>query len=199
MLREFLRHGSNAVLILLALLIFAGAGFGFLQLFPLWILAGIILFYASEYSFHRFLFHAPPSNWNWLRRLQHRLHYDHHVEPSRLDLLFLPLWFALPNLALTGLIAWAALGKWQLAVALLLGSVLALLHYEWVHYVAHIPYRPRTRFGRWMKKYHLWHHFKNEQLWYGVSNPVLDVIARTYRAPDSVPRSTTARVLHPEL
>ena len=77
--------------------------------------------------------------------------------------------------------------------------MLGLIHYEWVHYVAHIPYRPVTRFGRWMKKYHLWHHFKNEHYWFGVSNPVLDAVHRTYRDPEAVPRSTTARVLHPEI
>jgi 4-hydroxysphinganine ceramide fatty acyl 2-hydroxylase len=77
--------------------------------------------------------------------------------------------------------------------------MLGLFHYEWVHYVAHIPYRPRTSFGRWMKKYHLWHHFKNEHYWFGVSNPVFDAVHRTYRNPEAVPRSTTARVLHPEM
>jgi 4-hydroxysphinganine ceramide fatty acyl 2-hydroxylase len=53
--------------------------------------------------------------------------------------LFLPLWFAVPNLAITGLIAWILLGDWALAISLVLGAILALLHYEWVHYVAHIP------------------------------------------------------------
>ncbi|MGA2995881.1 hypothetical protein [Bradyrhizobium sp.] len=40
----------------------------------------------------------------------------------------------------------------------LFGMMLAILHYEWVHYVAHIPYQPRTRLGRWIKQYHLRHH-----------------------------------------
>ncbi len=198
MLREFLRHGSNTVLILAAALICVAGALGEIGLLLLWIVGGALLFHLSEYTFHRFLFHAPPSKWEWLLRLQHRLHYDHHVEPDRLDLLFLPLWFAIPNLAATGLIAWLILSDWQIVASLLLGSILALLHYEWVHYLAHIPYRPRTRFGRWMKKYHLWHHFKNEHFWFGVSNPVLDFVYRTYRSPGSVARSTTTRVLHPE-
>ena len=60
---------------------------------------GALLFYGSEYLMHRFAFHAPPAGIPFVRRLQHRLHYDHHVEPDRLDLLFLPLWFLVPNLA----------------------------------------------------------------------------------------------------
>lgn len=196
MIGEFFRHGSNTVLLLFALCIGAAAASGLLWLSPLWIVAGALLFHLSEYSFHRFLFHAPPSKSGWLLRLQHRLHYDHHVDPGRLDLLFLPIWFAVPNLAVTGLIAWAIIGDWMSVTSLLLGSILALLHYEWVHYVAHIPYRPHTRFGRWMKKYHLWHHYKNERFWFGVSNPVLDYVYGTYRQPENVARSTTARVLH---
>jgi len=197
MFREFWRHGSNAALMFAVLIICACAALGFVSLSPLWILAGVLVFHLSEYTFHRFLFHAPPSKRGWLLRLQRRLHYDHHVEPGRLDLLFLPLWFAVPNLAITGLIAWALLGEWALAISLVLGAILALLQYEWVHYAAHIPYRPHTRFGRWMKRYHLWHHFKNERFWFGVSNPVLDFVNGTYRQPEGVARSTTSRVLHP--
>jgi 4-hydroxysphinganine ceramide fatty acyl 2-hydroxylase len=198
MFRGFLRHGSNAVLTVAVLIICLCAALGWAPLSPLWTLAGCLAFYLSEYTFHRFLFHAPPSGRGWLLSLQRRLHYDHHVEPGRLDLLFLPLWFAVPNLALTGLIAWAFLGDWASAVSVVLGAILALLHYEWVHYAAHVPYRPRTHFGRWMKRYHLWHHFKNEHYWFGVSSPVLDFAYRTWRQPDGIARSTTARELYPD-
>jgi hypothetical protein len=199
MLKAFMTHGSNAVLLGASLAGIVAHMASIVSLPPLFILAGALLFHLSEYTTHRFLFHAPPSRFPWLRRMQHRLHYDHHVEPDRLDLLFLPLWFVIPNLAMTGLLAHAILSDWQAVTALLLGSILALLHYEWVHYVAHIPYKPVTRFGRWMKKYHLWHHYKNEHFWFGVSNPVLDVLHRTYRKPDQVTRSTTVRVLHPAM
>jgi 4-hydroxysphinganine ceramide fatty acyl 2-hydroxylase len=198
MIREFSRHGSNAVLIFGALAICLAVAFGEVQLLPLWILGGALLFHLSEYGTHRFLFHAPPSKNGWILRAQHRLHYDHHVEPNRLDLLFLPVWYVVPNFAVVVLGTWALLGDPQVVTSFLLGAILALLHYEWVHYIAHISYRPQTRFGRWMKKYHLWHHFKNEHFWFGVSNPVLDLVYRTYRSPEGVSRSTTARVLHPE-
>jgi 4-hydroxysphinganine ceramide fatty acyl 2-hydroxylase len=199
MIRNFLLHGSNALLLLAALIIAGFALAGVYPLFPLWIVAGAALFYLSEYSTHRFLFHAAPSSWGWVRALQHRLHYDHHIDPNRLDLLFLPAWFLIPNLSLTFLIGWAVGGSWPLGLSLVLGGMLGLIHYEWVHYIAHIPYRPLTRFGRWMKKYHLWHHYKNEHFWFGVSNPMMDVINRTYKEPEAVPRSTTVKVLHPEI
>ena len=199
MVGTFLRHGSNIWLALgLAALIVCFAA-GILPFYLLWVVIGALSFYVSEYGFHRFGFHAEPSRFAFVRKLQHRLHYDHHLEPSRLDLLFLPVWFVVPNLTITFLIAWGLIGAWQPALSVVLGAMLGLFHYEWVHYVAHIPYRPRTAFGRWMKKYHLWHHYKNEHFWFGVSNPVLDAVHLTYRDPEAVPRSTTARVLHPEM
>jgi hypothetical protein len=91
MVRDFLLHGSNTALIAAAIIIGAVAATDTVTLFPLWIVAGVALFYLSEYGWHRFVFHAPPSNVGWLRLLQHRLHYDHHVDPARLDLLFLPI------------------------------------------------------------------------------------------------------------
>jgi hypothetical protein len=97
MFRAFWRHGSNAALMIGALVICAYAGLGNAPLSPLVILAGAVLFYLTEYTTHRFLFHAPPSSRGWLLKLQRRLHYDHHVEPGRLDLLFLPLWYVAPQ------------------------------------------------------------------------------------------------------
>jgi 4-hydroxysphinganine ceramide fatty acyl 2-hydroxylase len=191
----FLKHGSNAFIVAAILALASWMLVGGRALSPVWVLVGALLFYLSEYTTHRFLFHAPPAPWAWLRRLQHRLHYDHHAEPNRLDLLFLPFWFLGPSLAITAGLVCLALGATAVA-PVMLGVLLAILHYEWVHYVAHIPYQPRTRFGRWMKQYHLRHHFISEKLWFGVSNPSLDLVYRTYREPKTVARSPTVRKLH---
>ena len=194
MLLVFLRHGSVAALV-------AGVAaevvvwlLGAVVLQPVVILLGGLLFYLSEYGMHRFAFHAPPLAWAPLRKLQHRLHYDHHVEPDRLDLLFLPIWFLVPNLAIAAGL-FALLFGMQAANSALLGMMLAILHYEWVHYVAHIPYRPRTRLGRWIKQYHLRHHFVSEKHWFGVSNPALDGVFGTLRGPGAGEKSATTRKL----
>ena len=158
------------------------------------VLLGALLFYLVEYGMHRFAFHSPPLPWPRLRKLQHRLHYDHHVEPNRLDLLFLPIWFLVPNLGLAVVLFALVFGSWA-APSALLGMMLAILHYEWVHYVAHIPYTPRTRLGRFIKQYHLRHHFISEKHWFGVSNPTLDGVFGTYRGPDASEKSATTRKL----
>jgi sterol desaturase/sphingolipid hydroxylase (fatty acid hydroxylase superfamily) len=195
MLLVFLRHGSVAALVVGVALEMLAFLFGWVAFRPGLILLGALLFYLSEYGMHRFAFHAPPLSWPPARRLQHRLHYDHHVEPNRLDLLFLPIWFLVPNLAVaTGLFA-RAFGI-EASASALFGMMLAILHYEWVHYVAHIPFQPRTRLGRSIKQYHLRHHFVSEKHWFGVSNPSLDGVFGTFHGPAASEKSATTRKLY---
>src|SRR5580658_4776990 len=129
MIVTFLRHGSNAWLALgLAVLTVAFAA----RLLPFslfWLVIGALTFYVSEYGFHRFGFHAEPSRFAFVRTLQHRLHYDHHATPERLDLLFLPVWFLVPNLAITAL-GFAILFGWPIVASAMFGVTLAIFHYE---------------------------------------------------------------------
>lgn len=193
----FFRHGSNAFLAgvitaLLASLWHTGALFSHLHVVAL----GLVIFFAAEYVTHRFQFHHPPVGPAWLRRLQRRLHYQHHEEPDRLDLLFLPLWYAIPVILIyAGFYLWLS-GDWKVTQALLLGNLSGLLYYEYVHYIAHLPVTPGTRWGRYMKKYHLWHHYKNEHYWYGVTNPFGDMLFGTYKAQAETDKSDTVRRLY---
>lgn len=160
---------------------------------------GAVLFFWSEYLTHRFLFHMAPPKSPFLRCLIHRLHYDHHESPNDLHLLFLPMWYSIPQLILFGVAAWWVTGALTAGAAFALGSVTLLLYYEWTHFVAHRPIIPLTPWGRWMKKYHLWHHFKNEHYWFGVTNPSLDMVLGTYRDVGGVEKSATARKLDADL
>ena len=198
---SFWRHGSNTVLLLGALALIAFFATGALAFAPkslLLLAIGAAVFFVSEYTTHRFMLHAPPQKNAFILKLQHRLHYDHHVNPAELSLLFLPIWFVIPVASLTFAIFFAVTRDLSVSAAMLLGAVLGLFYYEWVHYVAHIPFVPKTRFGRWIKKYHLWHHFKNERMWFGVTNPSMDLVGRTYARVDEIDRSATTRVLFPK-
>jgi 4-hydroxysphinganine ceramide fatty acyl 2-hydroxylase len=195
MIGTFFRHGSNAWLALALAMLVAGFAVGLFSFSLFWLAIGALTFYVSEYGFHRFAFHAQPSRFAFTRKLQHRLHYDHHAEPERLDLLFLPVWFLAPNLTLTAL-GFAIVFGWSVVASAMCGVTLAIFHYEWVHYVAHIPYQPRTRVGCWIKQYHLRHHFISEKLWFGVSNPSMDFVGRTYKLVGDVKRSRTTRKLY---
>ena len=130
-----------------------------------------------------------------LGRLQHRLHLHHHAEPSRIDLLFMPPWFLLPSLASTALLAWSIWPSPDRVASFLAGILAATLHYEWSHYVAHVPYRPRTRWGRRLKRRHLRHHFVDERTWFGVTHSLADLALGTHDRAEPIPRSATLQTL----
>jgi hypothetical protein len=193
MIASFVRHGSNGILVLAAVAAIAAFVLEAVPFSLIGALIGAAVFFVSEYTTHRFMFHAKPSTIPFVLKLQHRLHYDHHIDPPKIELLFLPWWFVIPTVLVYYGIFLAIVRNPALAFSLAFGSLCALLYYEWVHYVAHIPFNPVTPFGRYVKKYHLWHHFKNEHFWYGVTNPSMDFAGATYRDVESVERSTSVR------
>ncbi|ASS77237.1 fatty acid hydroxylase [Tumebacillus algifaecis] len=156
---------------------------------------GAGIFFVSEYTTHRFLFHRKPPKNPTLLKMMRKLHYDHHEVPNELDLLFLPVWYSIPNYSLLGLFTYWLTGDLLTAHAVVSGAIGALLYYEWVHFVAHRPIKPLTAWGRWMKKVHLWHHYKNENYWFGVSNPSIDYLLGTFQNEKGVELSPTARKL----
>jgi hypothetical protein len=194
--RTFFKHGSNGLLVLssLALLTVVAVQAPAIESAG-WVLLGIAIFPLHEYVFHRFVLHAKPSKFAWVHRIQRAVHYDHHEDPNRLDRLFMPMLAFFP-LALAQFGLYLLLGAKPLtAAALLAGNLLGFLYYEWVHYTAHIPVTPKTAWGKAMKKYHLWHHHKNEGYWYGVTTPLVDTVMRTKAPVETVPQSPSAKRL----
>ncbi|MEA3318754.1 MAG: sterol desaturase family protein [Bacillota bacterium] len=194
--REFFLFPDITVLMILIVvsmgwLGWSGLTWGALAVF----VSGMLTFMFSEYLTHRFVFHLKPPKNPFLLKLLKRLHYDHHTHPNDLHLLFLPLWYSMPNLSVLALIFYLIAGSWELTVAFASGLMLMLFLYEWKHYVAHRPIKPRTKFGKWVKKTHILHHFKNENFWYGVSTPFVDVLFGTLKNEKEVETSKTAKDL----
>ena len=181
MIRTFFRHGCNAPLALLLGAWVAGAAAGRWHIDAMPALLGGAMFIGGEYGFHRFVLHLPLApGGSAIRSLQLRLHHDHHAEPSRLDLMFMPSWLLALNLSLAAFVGWLVWSGPAAATSLAAGVVVATLMYEWIHYVAHTAYRPRTAWGRRIKKDHLWHHFRDERSRFGVMQPGLDLLMGTY-------------------
>ncbi|GGA54299.1 fatty acid hydroxylase [Kroppenstedtia guangzhouensis] len=159
------------------------------------IVVGMGSYSASEYLIHRFLFHLKPPRNPFFLKLLKRLHYDHHMDPNNLKLLFLPVWYSLPLIGIAGGLAYLLTASISLTLAFVSGVITFLLYYEWTHFVAHRPIQPWTPWGKWMKKVHLWHHFKNEHFWFGVTQPFYDVLFGTFKKENEVERSETVRNL----
>lgn len=162
------------------------------------IIAGIIFYTINEYVTHRFLFHLKPPKNPFLLKMLKRLHYDHHVYPNDLKLLFLPVWYSLPGFTIYLCIIYGITSNIIVTLSFGIGMIIMLLVYEWKHYIAHRPIRPLTPYGRWLKKQHILHHYKNENYWFGVSNPVYDFLFKTYKEGKDVETSETARNLEGE-
>ncbi|WP_124069297.1 sterol desaturase family protein [Filibacter tadaridae] len=156
---------------------------------------GMLTYATSEYIVHRFLFHIKTPKNPFLLKVIKRLHYDHHVDPNDLKLLFLPLWFSIPGFVIYSLIVFSIAKSSALAIAFATGLVAYFLFYEWKHYIAHKPIKPRTRLGKNIKKHHLLHHFMNENYWFGVTHTSFDKTLGTFKEKDEVEKSATARNL----
>lgn len=157
--------------------------------------AGVIVYGISEYVTHRFLFHMKAPKNPFLLKTLKRLHYDHHEKPNDLHLLFLPMWFSIPSFFITSFLFFSITSSLNSTYAFATGLIGYFLYYEWKHFVAHKPLQPVTKLGKEIKKAHLWHHFKNENYWYGVTHTSIDRTLGTYKDQSQVEKSETARNL----
>lgn len=156
---------------------------------------GMATYAMSEYAVHRFLFHMKTPENPFLLKMIKRLHFDHHADPNDLKLLFLPIWFSLPGFAIYAVIFYFITTNLPLTIAYLAGIIIYFMYYEWKHYIAHRPIQPRTSLGKRIKKAHLWHHFKNENYWFGVTHTSVDKTFGTYKDQKLVEKSETAKNL----
>ena len=194
--RDFFLHFDIFVMLVL----FVGmTGFvivkGLTWLLLLYFVIGLIMYMFTEYLTHRFIFHLKTPENPYLLKFLKRIHYDHHKDPNDLKLLFLPLWYSVPNLFIAIFLFYLIVGTVMGTISFSLGLILMLLVYEWKHYVAHRPIKPVTKLGLWVKKTHILHHYKNENYWYGVSTPFVDVLFGTLKNEKDVETSKTAKDL----
>jgi hypothetical protein len=196
--RVFYRHGSPRLLtagFALALTARLALGpVGWLDLVPFVVLVAV--WPIQEWLIHVFVLHYQPKRIAG-RTLDFKVpqkHRQHHADPWRLDLLFIPI-HVFAYLPLYALFFWALTPTWEIALSAFTAYLGLSLHYEWVHYLAHIHWAPPLGYYRERVKSHRRHHFKNEHYWYGVSMTSGDRLLRTRPEIDQVETSPTARRL----
>jgi sterol desaturase/sphingolipid hydroxylase (fatty acid hydroxylase superfamily) len=148
-----------------------------------------------EYLVHRFVLHNRFLYRNrFTAALWKRVHFDHHQDPHRLDVLFGSLANTLPTIAAIAIpLGWLVGGGRAGAAAAFATGLVAMSLYELCHSMQHLNYQPRSRYLRRIKQAHLAHHFHHEQGNFGITGFLVDRIFGTYYAtPQEKPRSPTA-------
>ncbi len=152
----------------------------------------------TEWLIHVFILHARPRR-IFGRRFDlalARYHRAHHRLPNDPRWQFIPIGPGLlPAVVVEVAAVTMLLPTWPLRTTALAVMAALGLWYEWIHYLVHSRYRPRSRFLRRLYRHHRLHHFKNEHYWFGVSMITGDRVLGT--APDhrTVPTSPTCRTL----
>jgi sterol desaturase/sphingolipid hydroxylase (fatty acid hydroxylase superfamily) len=150
--------------------------FEFLYLF----LGGILLWTITEYTLHRFVFH-----WNSKSRagkyfvfLFHGLHHDDPQDPTRLVMPPLP---AIIIVSLLWML-FSALFPAQYIDVIMAYFLIGYLCYDYIHYATH-HFAMTSKIGKFLRKYHLQHHYAGEKSRYGVSSPLWDYVFQTTTGP----------------
>ncbi|MBJ7348859.1 MAG: sterol desaturase family protein [Thermoleophilaceae bacterium] len=206
--REFSTHTSPrmiavAISVMLVLRAYLG-NFSWRDIAVLLLLVALQPF--VEWFIHKYLLHLKPFEvrGRQIDLISSSEHRKHHMDPSDLDQGVLSWWSVaifLPMIAVTVTVVSVALhpllgGDLTLLITTgILGSYILLGYYEWMHFLIHTPYVPKTAIYRSIWRSHRLHHFKHEDYWLGVTSNLGDRALGTFPDKDDVPRSPTARTL----
>jgi dihydroceramide fatty acyl 2-hydroxylase len=151
--------------------------------------AGALVFTLFEYGLHRVVFHGlirAAERSEKMRFVAFMAHGYHHEFPNDRSRLVMPPMISWPLAVMFAAVYWLLLGGAQ-ALPMLAGTMAGYIAYDWVHYYTH-HFHPTTRLGKWVRAYHLRHHFQDHNAFFGISSPLWDLLFRTYRSPLSVKR-----------
>ena len=147
---------------------------------PLGFVIGVLVWSFAEYNLHRFVFHFPPRTPRQ-ERITFLFHGVHHAQPQCKTRLVMPPIVSVPlGVVFYGLFTLIAslLGSPQWAPPLISGFTFGYLAYDLTHYATH-HFPMRWSFLRFLKRYHMLHHYKTPDQRYGVSSPLWDVVYGT--------------------
>jgi hypothetical protein len=144
----------------------------------------------QEWVAHVFLLHMEPFRIFGVRvdPILARNHRNHHLFPSVPALSITPVyivWFYLATVP----VLWVITTPWPQSLTGTAVFFSLVLHYEWIHYLIHSTYRPRSRFYKRLWRNHRLHHFKDAHYWFGVTMLSADKLFGTQPSAAAVPRS----------
>ena len=148
---------------------------------PAAVLLGLFLWTISEYLLHRFLFHFKPRT-PQQERMSFLFHGVHHAQPQCKTRLVMPIALSIPLAAvfflLFSLIFGSLLGVLTWVGPLFSGFLVGYLIYDLTYYATH-HFPMRSGYAKYIKRYHMQHHYKTPDARFGVSSPAWDYVFRT--------------------
>ncbi|MCE9625234.1 MAG: sterol desaturase family protein [Deltaproteobacteria bacterium] len=146
--------------------------------------AGMFSWTLVEYFLHRFVFHLVQVKEPW-KTLASGLHMAHHRDTEAKDLIIAPPFVSIVFSSIIFLILWAITRDYTLAMLLEAGVYIGYILYEWAHYGSH-QYHPKNSALKYLKRYHLQHHFKDPNGTFGVTTPMWDYIFGSWYRPKKI-------------
>lgn len=159
-----------------AYLLFDGWSLQSLAAMIVTVLLGILVWTFTEYILHRYLFHFPAKS-KFGKRFVFMFHGLHHDEPQCKTRLVFPPVPAFLILCLFYLL-FSVLVPAQALHSFVAGFMIGYLCYDYIHYATH-HFPMTSKVGRYLRKYHLQHHYGSSDAKFGVSNPLWDYIFKT--------------------
>jgi sterol desaturase/sphingolipid hydroxylase (fatty acid hydroxylase superfamily) len=144
-------------------------------------LVGLFVWTLTEYTLHRFLFHYPPKTPRQ-EKIFFLFHGVHHAQPQCKTRLVMPLVLSIPMAAIFYGIFYFLfvylLGADVWFFSAFSGFLVGYLIYDLTHYATH-HFPMRSGYLKFIKRYHMQHHYKTPNQRYGVSSPLWDIIFQT--------------------
>lgn len=148
---------------------------------PLGFVIGLAVWTLAEYTLHRFVFHFRPRK-PWQERVAFLFHGVHHAQPQFKTRLVMPPVVSIP-------LALIFYGGFWLLIGVIFrlphwvappfsGFITGYLIYDLTHYATH-HFPMRSGFLKFLKRYHLQHHYMTPNQRFGVSSPLWDLVFRT--------------------
>ncbi len=144
-------------------------------------IAGLLFWTLAEYTLHRFLFHLPPRT-KLAERISYLFHGIHHVQPQCKTRLVMPPAVSIPMAVIIYGLMYLVLGvllRVPLWVNPLVGGMLTgYVIYDLTHYATH-HFPMRSGYLKYLKRYHMQHHYKTPDDRFGVTSPIWDWVFHT--------------------
>jgi sterol desaturase/sphingolipid hydroxylase (fatty acid hydroxylase superfamily) len=164
------------IIALMLYLAFVQKGLSFLAVFGFFVI-GVLTWTLLEYVIHRYVFHYEPKT--RLGKLLHFImHGVHHDYPNDATRLVMPPIISVPLAVIFYVVFFLTLGRF--APAALAGFGFGYVCYDTIHYATH-HFAMKRGIWKWLKQYHLRHHYHDDQAGYGVSSPLWDYVFKTTR------------------